>query len=153
MKIFFSFWLFLVLTSNVNPQTNESSSESEKIINLIGARLNKVFSSFSYPTDVSSFGEENNFDAFLDYFSFGFKISKKTVVICYFFKDYDKSIRGVQIGDNKEALIQKWGNPTVTKKSSSGSPILIWNLNELDAYLIAWLDENSMIKKITVELK
>lgn len=134
-------------------QHNNNNLDADVIINFSGARLSKVLEKFGFPDDITGYGTQNNYDALLDYTTFGFKISNKTVIICYFWKDWNKTIRGIKIGDKKTLLIEKWGEPAKSLTMSDGTPFFAWELKELDSYLIAFLNNDDTIKRISVELK
>lgn len=154
MKIFLStIIIFISFSFTSRTQDKLQYLSSDEIIHLIGGRLIKVFNTLDIPVDVIGCGENNNYDAILDYLSLAVKIRKKTVTFITFFKGWNKPVKNITIGDNMENVKLKLGDPVQVLKSKDNTPFLVWNLNELDSYLDIVFDEENKVKRISVELK
>jgi hypothetical protein len=128
------------------------------IINLCGARLSKLFAQLGPPENVrperGDKPEED--DVFFDYGAAGFgcKVRNKAVPVCFFFKDWKGTVRGIKIGDSREDVVKVLGNATTTVKDKNGVITAYgYDLKELDAYFFANVDETGKVWRVEVSLK
>ena len=82
---------------------------------MCGSRLAKVFSKFGTPEDlVAVRGSDVDQDSVkLSYGEYGFQVRDKTVTVCFFWADWKGAVRGVSIGDAREAGSAHWVLPFV----------------------------------------
>lgn len=149
------FWWLLIISVFLVLSTLSAQDEpdSDKILEMIGLRLNKVFQNFGYPKDLLGSCEDNQFEVTLDYGTYAFKIKSKTVIICFFWEDYKKPVRGIKIGDSSTKVISILGKPFSQFSRDDGSTIMFWDDKENDAFFVVFLSEDGTVKRIQLELK
>ena len=123
------------------------------IMDVVGERMSKVFAKFGYPVDVfASDLSSNNPSVFLDYGPYGFKIRKKVVVSCFFFKDWPGTILGVKMGDADSDVIKKLGKPETEDKGSDGLSYKMWSFKQWDGSLEVNFDKDNKMKRAVVSV-
>jgi hypothetical protein len=110
------------------------------IINLCGGRQAKLFALYGPPGDLwaDRGATEAEDDVFLGYGSFGFKVRDKAVRVCFFFKGWKGTIRGIKIGDSYEDVTKVLGAPRTTVKDKTGAITAYgYQFKDLDANFFA----------------
>ncbi len=127
----------------------------EAVIGLCGERLVKVFRRFGMPEDLIPNREEgdNNDSVTLDYGNFGFRERKKTVFICYFWKGWPGTIRGVKIGDTRDACVKTLGSTYSTATNADGTTDYGWQLKDDDVTLWAVFAKDDTLQRIQIQPK
>lgn len=135
--------------SSLRAQTSESST----IMDLVGGKFTKIFSTFGTPADLYTIRGASATDDYVvvDYPSFGFKVRNKIVHMAIFWKEYGGVVNGVRIGDKKSDILDKMGSTDDIQKNSDGSVSYFWPTK--DYYFGVVFDENDKVTMIKVETK
>ncbi|MGC8596135.1 MAG: hypothetical protein ACP5US_11485 [Candidatus Kryptoniota bacterium] len=139
----------ILLQTPARAQTSDAST----IIDLVGGKFTKIFSTFGTPADLYTIRGTNAADDYVvvDYPSFGFKVRGKVVHMAIFWKEYTGGVNGIHIGDNKSDILNKMGNTDDIQKNSDGSVSYFWPTK--DYYFGVVFDENDRVTMIKVETK
>jgi hypothetical protein len=142
-------FMALIPIRAIKAQTPDAS----KIIDLVGTKFTKVFSTLGTPTDPYTIRASTESDDYvvLDYPTFAFKVRNKIATMGIFWKEYDGSVNGVRIGDKKSSVLDKLGNTDDISKNADGSVNYFWQQN--DYYLGVVFDDDNGVTMIKIETK
>jgi hypothetical protein len=163
MRLAIAFAAMMVLAvTGTQGQTPSVSGKGgptdDAVLNVIGDRLVRVFTQFGVPENVYPVRQDDNPDDDTVVFhyasdSYGFAIHNKTVSICFFWGAWTGTVKGIKIGDSRDAVVKVLGNPSVTLKDANGVITSYgWDLKDLDAKLYADFDANGIVNRVDAEL-
>lgn len=137
-------------------QPRKEAITDATIINSCGGPLDKMFAQFGTPRDlrVNRGNKPEEDDVYCSYENHGFRVRNKVIRMCFFFRGWKEPIRGIRIGDSREAVAKILGNPSMTVKNKDGTISAYgYELKELNSYFFANFDKDGQVWRVEVSLK
>ncbi len=131
----------------------------QKVVNMVGGRLAKLFSQFGVPEVVypvrGEEGPDSDFVIMEYHGAFAFGLREKTVGVCYFMPGWKGKIKGINLGDSREQVFKTLGDDHEDSevKNDEGVFDCKWELQEEEAWFWVIFDKNDKAKKVTVQVK
>lgn len=124
----------------------------EMIINARGGNLAQLFP-FGVPSIViaSRGPTKDDDDVVFGYGTFLLRVHHKTITNCFFTNDWKGTIRGVRIGDSREAVVKILGKPRIVVKNKEGVETDYgYDLKSPDAILYTNFDADGKVKRVQI---
>jgi hypothetical protein len=121
-----------------------------QVMSACGGRLARVFAQFGTPSDARVADSKDAI--ILDYDSFAFMVRDKTVRVCYFWSAWNGTVKGIKIGDTREATVKVLGAQKRADKNSDGVDDYGWEMRDYDATLWVVFDKDNKVTRIQLEL-
>jgi hypothetical protein len=145
----------LGLNAEGQESKGKAAPTADAIINLVGARISKVFAQLGTPEDLhtwrGSTPEEDN--VVLDYGTFVVYVHHKTANSCLFRSEWKGKVKGIKFGDDQKQAVGALGSEHETYKSEDGTQAYVWDLKEIDSSLTVQFDKNNKVAGLMIVLK
>ncbi len=126
-----------------------------KIINSCGDALAKMFSRFGTPANLLAMRGDtpDDDDVLCDYGAYGFRVHNKVITVCFFWQQWKKTIRGIKIGDSRDAVVKLLGAAPITNKDASGAVTAYgYRLKDPDVKFWANFDASGNVNRVEIDL-
>ena len=137
------------------PSERQAIPTADTIIDLCGGDLKKMFSKVGAPKYmVVARGDTNEEDDILcEYGDFILRVHENTVQNCFFPSNWRGSIKGIQMGDSREAVIKALGKPQKVAKDKEGVETSYgYDLKDRRATLWANFNDEGNVRRVEIEL-
>jgi hypothetical protein len=139
-----------------DPKVADKDAPSDAaVIGMCGGRLAKVFHDFGTPVNVFVIRGNKLADdsVALDFGTFSLNVRNKTVVSCFFFKEWSGAIKGIKIGDSREQVIKVLGDKFGASKNKEGVDDVSYDIKDNDALFWVDFDKDNKVVKVEIQLK
>ena len=88
-----------------------------------------------------------------DYGAYGFRVHNKVITVCFFWQQWKKTIRGIKIGDSRDAVVKLLGAAPITNKDASGAVTAYgYRLKDPNVKFWANFDASGNVNRVEIDL-
>lgn len=132
-----------------------NSPTDEQIINICGAKLERLWTEFGTPDHIIGKRREKPAPdgVALAYDGFILTVDFNTVTHCFFTEKWKGTIRGIQMGASREEATKNFGKPIVTNKDKEGA--ITGYCFPVSEKLVLWtnFDDEGKLNRIEIALR
>lgn len=147
-------WAVVPATA-ADPGAGKAAFSDESVIGACGGSVADMFARFGVPQDVvaarGQTAEED--DVLVDYGEILFRTRDQKVRCCFFLKSWKSTIRGIRIGDSREAVTQVLGKPQhIIRSKDHVETDYGYDLRQPKLSLWANFDKDGHVRRVEIAL-